>query len=57
MAGNLERKIMRNKLRKQYGNKKMKREFKIYELDKHGIANYAKMQKKSVKNILEKELD
>lgn len=51
----LDRKVKRNELRKQYGNKKMANEFKLYQIYKYGIGEYAKMQNKSVNSILNEE--
>lgn len=51
----LERKVKRNELRKEYGNKKIANEFKLYQIYKYGIGEYAKMQHKSVNSILNEE--
>lgn len=52
----LARKIKRNEIRKTFGNKKMKAEWKINQIHEYGIGEYAKMQKKSVKDILKEEI-
>lgn len=52
----LERKIKRNEIRKQFGQKNMRKEFRMYQVDKYGLANYAKMQNKSVDAILKEEM-
>lgn len=52
IMSNLERKIKRNKIRNQYGNKEIKKEFRLFQIYKYGIGNYAKMQNKSIKNVL-----
>lgn len=52
----LERKIKRNELRNQYKNKGIKKEFRLYQVYKYGLGNYAKMQHKTQKDILEEEL-
>lgn len=52
----LERKVKRNELRKLYGHKKMHSEFRLYQINKYGIKEYAKMQHKSVKAVLESEV-
>lgn len=49
---NLERKIKRNEIRNQYGNKGIKKEFRLFQIYKYGIGNYAKMQHKGVNDIL-----
>lgn len=53
---NLERKVKRNELRSQYGNKGIKKEFRLYQVYKYGIGNYAKMRHKSEKKILEEDM-
>ena len=53
---NLERKIKRNELRNKNGNKGIKKEFRLYQVYKYGLGNYAKMQHKSEKKVLEEDL-
>lgn len=53
---NLERKIKRNELRNQYGNKEIKKEFRLFQIYKYGIGNYAKMRHMSEKKILEEDM-
>lgn len=53
---NIERKIKRNELRSKYGNKGIKKEFRLYQVYKYGLGNYAKMQGKKQKDILEEEV-
>jgi hypothetical protein len=52
----LERKIKRNEIRNQFGQKNIKKEFRMYQINKYGLANYAKMQHKSVDEILKEEM-
>lgn len=52
----LERKVKRNELRNKYGNKGVKKEFRLYQVYKYGIGNYAKMQHKSESKILEEDV-
>ena len=52
----LERKIKRNELRNKNGNKGIKKEFRLYQVYKYGIGNYAKMQHKSIKDVLEENV-
>lgn len=49
---NFERKVKRNELRNKNGNKGIKKEFRLYQVYKYGIGNYAKMQNKKVSDIL-----
>lgn len=53
---NLERRIKRNEIRNQYGNKAIKKEFRLFQIYKYGIGNYAKMQKKSIKDVLGEDM-
>jgi len=48
----LERKIKRNQIRKEYGNQNMKNEWKGYQISKYSLGEYAKMQKKTIKQLL-----
>lgn len=48
----LERKIKRQEIRNLYGNKNMKNEFRGYQISKYGLQEYAKMQGKTVNEIL-----
>lgn len=50
---NLERKIKRNKIRNDYGNKGLKKEWRLQQVYKYGLGNYAKMQGKTQKQVLE----
>jgi len=52
----LERKIKRNEIRSQYKNKGLKKEFRLYQVYKYGLGNYAKMQHKTPKEILEERM-
>lgn len=53
---NLARKIKRNELRNQFGNKKMKNEHKLWQINKYGLYEYARMQGKTVDDILKEEI-
>ena len=53
---NLERKIKRNELRDKYGNKGIKKEFRLYQVYKYGLGNYARMQHISEKKVLEDDV-
>lgn len=52
----LERKVKRNEIRNQYKNKGLKKEFRLYQVYKYGLGNYAKMQHKTEKQVLEEEI-
>lgn len=51
----LERKIKRNEIRTQYGNKGIRNEFKLFQIHKYGLAEYAKMNGKTVDEVLKEE--
>lgn len=53
---NAERKIIRNELRNKYGNKGLKAEWRMHQVYKYGLGNYAKMRGKSEKEILEEKV-
>lgn len=53
---NLARKIKRNEIRNQFGNKKMKAEHKLWQINKYGLYEYAKMQHKSIDDILKEDI-
>lgn len=50
---NALRKISRNKIRNDYGNKGLKKEWRLQQVYKYGLGNYAKMQHKTQKQVLE----
>lgn len=50
---NATRKIKRNKIRNDYGNKDLKKEWRLQQVYKYGLGNYAKMQGKTQKQVLE----
>lgn len=52
----IERKIKRNELRSKHGNKGIRKEFRLYQVYKYGIGNYAKMQHISEKKVLEEDI-
>lgn len=54
--GSLERKVRRNEIKNLYGTKKMKAEWKIAQIHKYGIEEYAKMQHKSIKDVMQSEV-
>ena len=51
-----ERKIKRNEIRHEYGNKGLKAEWKTYQVHKYGLEEYAKMQKKTVNELLKEKV-
>lgn len=53
---NLERKIKRNEIRNQFGQKNIRKEFRMYQINKYGLANYAKMHNKTIDEILKEEM-
>ena len=48
----LERKIKRNEYRKQYGNKGVKAEWRLYQIHKYSLGGYAKMQNKTIDELM-----
>lgn len=52
----LERKVKRNEIRNKNGNKGIKKEFRLYQVYKYGIGNYAKMQNKKIKDVLGEDI-
>lgn len=53
---NLERKVRRNQFRKTNGNKGVKADWRVYQVKKYGLETYAKMQHKSVDEILKEKV-
>lgn len=56
MSKSLERKVKRNEIRNQYKNKGLKKEFRLYQVYKYGLGNYAKMQKKKPEDVLREDM-
>lgn len=56
MSYNLSRKLKRNDIKRNFKNKEVKAEFKGYQMAKYGLAEYAKMQGKSINKILNEEI-
>lgn len=53
---NLERKVRRNQFRNTNKNKGVKAEWRIFQVKKYGLENYAKMQHKSIDEVLKEKV-
>lgn len=52
----LERKVKRNQFRNSNGNKGVKADWRVYQVKKYGLETYAKMQKKSIDEVLKEKV-